>query len=322
MAGSWLKVRWNLSRDARVLAMAETLGMPATDLSARAVSFALVEVWGLVMEQGNRDGDDAILYHATLATLDRVCDTTGFGEAMAGIDWVKLDTFNGKRCLRFPKLLRDNKLVSEQRNENAERQRKYRDKSRQTEPPEDISGRNALREVTCSALHEVTRNGADKRDKTDKRDTKDTTHVDADASTPVCGVPKPEFSQRVERIYDACTWRKEKPREAKKAIVKAGKRVAARYFGDADKAFEYLMARVLAYAKSPYVASTDRQYLPLPASWFNADRFDDPDDAWNQTRKEATNGNRPTRRADGTREHEYAEPGLLSNIPIVRVPGL
>lgn len=315
MAGSWLKVRWNLSRDARVLAMAETLGMPPTDLSARAVSFALVEVWGLVMEQGNRDGDDAIMYHATLATLDRVCDTPRFGEAMEGIDWVKVETFNGKRCLRFPKLLRDNKLVSEQRNENAERQRKYREKSRHSEQPEDISDRNALRDVTRSALLEVTRNGADKRREEEIREepkTENPIHVDSDESTRAVDEPKPEFSQRVERIYDACTWRKEKPREAKKAIVKAGKRVAARYLGDKDKAFEFLMARVLAYAKSPYVQTTDRQYLPLPASWFNADRFDDPDEAWNQTRKEQTNGTKPTRRADGTREYEFAEPGLLN----------
>ena len=68
MAGNWIKVRWNLSRDARVLAMAEHVGLPDSDLSARAVSFMLVEVWGLVMEQGERDGDDALLMHANTAT--------------------------------------------------------------------------------------------------------------------------------------------------------------------------------------------------------------------------------------------------------------
>jgi hypothetical protein len=149
MAGNWIKVRWNLSRDARVLAMAEHVGLPDSDLSARAVSFMLVEVWGLVMEQGERDGDDAILMHANTATLDRVIDTPKFGEAMAQVGWVSSTTFDGKRCLRFPNLLRDNKLVKEQRRDNAERQRKYREKGR-----DDISDRNALRGVTS--------NGADK----------------------------------------------------------------------------------------------------------------------------------------------------------------
>lgn len=309
MAGNWIKVRWNLSRDARVLAMAEHVGLDDSDRSARAVSFMLVEVWGLVMEQGERDGEDAILMHANLQTLDRVIDTPKFGEAMAQVGWVSSATVDGKRCLRFPNLLRDNKLVKEQRRDNAERQRKYREKSRQNHTTDGISDRNALRGVTS--------NGADKiREIREEPKTENQTHVDSDESTPVRGEPKPEFSQRVERIYDACTWRKEKPREAKKAIVKAGKRVTARYLGDADKAFEFLMARVLAYAKSQYVQTTDRQYLPLPASWFNADRFDDPDEAWNQTRKESTNGtvNRSGRRADGTRNGEYEEPRLALKV--------
>lgn len=321
MAGDWIKMRPSLVSDYRVVGMADHIlrdvaftnwfGRSLSDTSSNAryvtrnVTVALcvtglMRVWGAVSETADRNGDDATMANASLEALDCISGLPGFGAAMASVKWVVVEGTS----LVFPKFLQDNTLKRE-RSDTAERQRRYRERQAQTG--------GALRNGNVTRVTK-------RREEESREEPKaqDTIHVDSDESTRVVEAAKPEFSGRVERIYDACTWRKEKPREAKKAIVKAGKRVTARFLGDADKAFEFLMARVLAYAKSPYVASTDRQYLPLPASWFNAGRYDDPDDAWNQTRKDATNGtvNRSCRRADGsgTRPGEYEEPRLALKV--------
>lgn len=116
---------------------------------------------------------------------------------------------------------------------------------------------------------------------------------DASASL-VESAAKPEFSSRVEAIYNACTWKRDKPRTAKKAIQAAGRRVTARYLGDSDKAMAYLLERVKAYAGSVLVATTPKQYLPGPAPWFNGDKFDEPDEEWAQARNAGTDSDGPT----------------------------
>jgi len=322
MAVNWIKVRGTLSSDTHVLEMGDFLkGCPdfaeymtgtgtghySEEAAAKVLAFAMVEIWSHVMEQGERDLHDAILPLASVDRLYRLCGVPRMGEAVQHCGWVSVDTWNGRKCLRFPNLLKNNVLVKEQGQSVRERVAKHRAK----QAGGDVTGGNSY-----TPLHVTPqRRGEEKRvdENTQGKDS-----VDAVASTPV--VPRPEFSQRVEAIYDACTWRKEKPREAKKAIEKAGKRVAAQYLGDRDKAFEFLMARVLAYAKSPLVATTPKQFLPLPASWFNADKFDESDTIWNTPRQEQTNGKQPTRRADGTRASEYDEPELAANLPILTFP--
>lgn len=262
-----------------------------------------VGAWLTLWEWADDVTEDGFVPHVTPADVDTIVGVPGFFAVGVEVGWLAQVT-GGIRLVDFTEYNTDS---AKKRAKDAKRKARVR----------NVSADSRTERGQMSATSRTER-GATEHNSTDTKESQDKTHVDADASTPVCQPPKPEFSNRVERIYEACTWRKEKPREAKKAIVKAGKRVAARYLGDADKAFEFLMARVLAYAKSPYVQTTDRQYLPLPASWFNADRFDDPDDAWNQTRKETTNGtvNRSGRRADGTgtRPGEYEEPRLALRV--------
>lgn len=307
MAGDWIKMRPSLVSDHRVVGMADYLltqqeftnwsglNMLATSSNARYVTrnvtvalcvTGLMRIWGAVSETADRDGDDAVMTHASLEALECIAGVPGFGQSMAHVKWVVVRGND----LVFPKFLKDNTLKRE-RSDTAERQRRYRE--RQANKVGALRNGDVTR-VTKRREEEIR----------EEQSTKDKDSVDADAST---AAVRPEFSARVERIYDACIWRKEKPREAKKAIEKAGKRVAARYFGDKDEAFKFLMDRVLAYAKSPLAQTTPKQFLPLPASWFNADKFDESDTIWNTPRTEQTNGKQPTRRADGTRPGEYDE---------------
>ena len=69
-------------------------------------------------------------------------------------------------------------------------------------------------------------------------------------------------------IYDAYP-RKVDRKDALRAITKAmGRKSAA-----------YLFERCQAYAEA--VKGIELQFIPYPATWFNADRFDDTPDAWN-----------------------------------------
>lgn len=266
--------------------------------------------WITILDWADDLTEDGFVPRMDGDAIDAIVELPGFFAVACAVEWMAAEGDG----VRFINYTRYNTKSAKARSVDAKRQARKRCRGRNSDETRTKLGR--ISDDTRTDLRATeTLTGTD-TEKTENA------YVDADASTHAVEQPRPEFSQRVEAIYDACTWRKEKPREAKKAIAKAGKRVAARYFGDKDKAFEFLMARVLAYAKSPYVQTTDRQFLPLPASWFNADRFDDPDEAWNQTRKESTNGHssKSTRRADGTRPGEYEEHELLANLPIVRVP--
>jgi len=84
MAANWIKARGTLSSDTHVLEMADFLrpcqdfaeyltgsstGTYSEECAAKVLAFAMIEIWSHVMEQGERDGDDAIL---PLANLDRL----------------------------------------------------------------------------------------------------------------------------------------------------------------------------------------------------------------------------------------------------------
>lgn len=87
----------------------------------------------------------------------------------------------------------------------------------------------------------------------------------------------------LDRIYQAYP-RKEKPKAAKAAIERAVRAVSQRESMTPAEAADWMHARVVAYADSPMVATTPRHYIPHPTSWFNAGRFDEPDEAWQQER--------------------------------------
>lgn len=81
------------------------------------------------------------------------------------------------------------------------------------------------------------------------------------------------------RLYEAYP-RREARQTAIRAAEKAIRKVAASRAISPGEAADWLHSRVVAYAASPKVATTERQYIPLPATWFNGGRYDDPDAAW------------------------------------------
>lgn len=104
-----------------------------------------------------------------------------------------------------------------------------------------------------------------------------------------------QFSKRVLAVWDACAWRKVGRRAALVAIERAGAILAAeRFKGDRDAACAFLSERAAAYSASPLVQSTDRQYLPHPATWFHDGRYDDDPAEWAKERTQDQNNDGPT----------------------------
>lgn len=159
MAGDWIKMRTDLYRDPKVIAIANHLLDENSDLSRyvnqnaqcdmcvtrnvmrNAVVGALVNVWGVMRHQGRRDGADLVMPGYDVAVVDDIADMQGFGEAMASGGWLLIDDDG----LRFPKFFAENNSdpKEDQNAKNAERQRRYREAKR--------AESNVTRNVTCSA---------------------------------------------------------------------------------------------------------------------------------------------------------------------------
>lgn len=91
---------------------------------------------------------------------------------------------------------------------------------------------------------------------------------------------------RVMGVWNACAWKRVGRQAALKAIAAASRRVAAeRFQGDEDAACEFLRVRAGAFSVCRMVASTPVQYLPHPATWFNAGRYDDDPREWAKERQ-------------------------------------
>lgn len=92
------------------------------------------------------------------------------------------------------------------------------------------------------------------------------TNTTVESVQPALKLPFPEPPQKTvwelaEEIYE-CYPKKENKKEAIEAIVRAIKR-------GADS--QFLRERTLLYAKA--VANKERRYIPFPATWYNAERF-------------------------------------------------
>lgn len=167
MAGDWIKMRVWLSRDPRVITMADFLAGDRSFMSwltdpvqrtckdnayehvTRNVTVALcvsslLIVWGTAREQGDRENDDLVLTHTRLCTLDAMCDIPSFGDAMAFVGWA-IEREDG--AVVFPKFFRENESPDERhKRQNAERQARYRDKQSRESNAED----NVIRNVTVT----------------------------------------------------------------------------------------------------------------------------------------------------------------------------
>ena len=155
MAGDWIKMRTDIYRDPKVCIMADLLldedgplaryvshscmrDMTVTRNVTRNVTVgALVTVWGVTRHRGKRNGDDLFIAGATSSIVDDIADLPGFGAAMIAVGWA-IETDDG---LVFPHFFEEFNVepTEERKANNAERQRRYREK------------RNALRDVTVTS---------------------------------------------------------------------------------------------------------------------------------------------------------------------------
>jgi hypothetical protein len=103
-----------------------------SDVTRALCVTGLLEVWGTAREQGDRDGDDLVIDHCDLGTLDDITGLPCFGEAMAEVGWAS-EREDGS--LVFPKFFAD-KASPEQRHRTggAARQARYRQRLKQQTP--------------------------------------------------------------------------------------------------------------------------------------------------------------------------------------------
>jgi hypothetical protein len=152
MAGDWIKMRVSLARDPAVVAMADFLAEQrefmdwlsdpvrrhcsetayehvTRNVTVSVTVCALLSFWGVANEVGKPDGDDLILRHATLDSVDESCGVPCFGLALQFVDWAIQEDADGKHSVRLPKFLINN-VPAEDRSKktNADRQKRFREK--------------------------------------------------------------------------------------------------------------------------------------------------------------------------------------------------
>ncbi len=148
MALDWIKMRTDIYRDPKVIAMADILletegdlnkhvnQMTRRDMSVtrnvirNAIVGGLVTLWGVVRHQGKRNGDDISLSGVTVTAIDDIADLPGFGEALEFVGWVVYR----KGGIVFPRFFSENNNdpFENARSKNAERQRRFKQKSNVT----------------------------------------------------------------------------------------------------------------------------------------------------------------------------------------------
>lgn len=146
MRGDWLKVRIDLDRDPKVLAMAKWLGaspefrewagvpLPEPVLVSVVVA-GLIRVWGVARRDGSVTCHVLSLKCTTLETVTVLAGVTQFGPAMSAVGWA-VEKEDGS--VLFPKLLQNLNIGDSAQREQwrirKRRQRKVsRDMSRDTE---------------------------------------------------------------------------------------------------------------------------------------------------------------------------------------------
>lgn len=167
MAGDWIKMRVWVSKDPKVIAIADYLASKRPFMDWVAGSFrarcdasayecvtrsvtvsvtvcALLQVWGVACERGKPSGDDLLIEHANLSVIDEITGIPCFGAAMSSVLWAI--EINGGGVL-LPKFLKNNVPVEDRRRSQAaerQRRRRYNLTSAENVKERDIS-------VTCHA---------------------------------------------------------------------------------------------------------------------------------------------------------------------------
>lgn len=156
MATDWIKMRTDLYRDPKVSIIADSLMDEESDLSKYVAQLrqcnmvvtrnvmrnvtvgALVSIWGVMRQRGDRVNDDLVCKGVTLYVLDDIADLPGIGEAMSSAGWA-VQTEEG---VEFPSFFKEYNVdpAELQKLKNAERQRKFREKTRLESNVTNVTG--------------------------------------------------------------------------------------------------------------------------------------------------------------------------------------
>jgi hypothetical protein len=147
MAGDWIKMRTDLYRDPKVCQMADIImdeGSPLSqyvnqncqrdmavtrNVTRNVTVGALVSVWGVCRTRGSRVGDDLVIEKVTAGIVDDISEIPGFSIAMMEVGWLIED----EDRVVFPRFFEDWNVdpKGENKEKNAERQRRFRDKKKE-----------------------------------------------------------------------------------------------------------------------------------------------------------------------------------------------
>ena len=102
------------------------------------------------------------------------------------------------------------------------------------------------------------------------------------------------------------------PRIAKASIEKAILRTIKGECGNPARepidAARFLYRQALSYARSQYVKTAPKNFIPHPSTWFNQSRYCDDPQEWTQSWKGQTNNDRNTRTRDKVRDFLENDP--------------
>lgn len=176
MAGDWIKMRVWLSKDPKVVFMADHLAERrefinwltdpvqrycdetayehvTRDVTVALCVTSLLITWGTAREQGYRDDDDLIMECCDKEVVSAITGVPGFGDAMEFVGWLIEQDDNS---VRFPKFFTEKETPEKKhRTGAAERQRKYRERKRNESATSGVT-RNAT-DVTRDVTRDVTK---------------------------------------------------------------------------------------------------------------------------------------------------------------------
>jgi len=300
MSGDWVKMRTDLYRDPKVSLMADLLmsedgalaafvgqmtqcGMAVTrNVMRNTVVGALVSTWGVMRLRGVPNGIDLECAGATVEVIDDIADLPGFGVAMASVGWV-LET---PESLVFPRFF-ESYNVDPQKEKNAERQRRFRERQRQNRP-DAPSVTKALR-VTP---REEKRRDVNRTPPYPLAGSNRTTSPATPAAGKAGGV-----REGVEAGFDAF-WGAYPRKDAKQAARKAWQKLAP------DAALTERISAGLKRAKaSAQWQEEGGRFVPYASTWLNGCRWDD------EPAPAAASASRPSTKGDRGSEAELRAQG-------------
>lgn len=272
MAGDWIKMRVWLRRDPRIASMADFLAgyRPfinwltdpvrrdvdnahhhiTSDVTRAITVCALLEIWGVARDRGDRDGDDLVLKHCTLNSLDDICGVPGIGEALDYVNWATEQTFQDKKdrpvpSVRLPNFFRENESPEDRyRKQHAEAQARYRAKKEGKSDIASDAASDITRDITVTPREE-------------KRREEET--------------PQSEFSVGFIRFWDA--WPRSERKAAKGKCFTSWKKAKAESLADTIVAHVESLKRTAGWTKD------GGQYIPAPLVYLNERRWEGADSA-------------------------------------------